>query len=151
MTQNNVKPVVSKSKWISSVREFRSTRVVVFCGMMCALAIVLNYTSTIRIGDYIRIGFSGIPNRVVDYLFGPFVGAVWPGSSRPSCWSRYCLTAASIPSGCRCCTDRALWPSCRAGSFPTRSCCRWIPCSTTLSCRRWTDISVPVSWRTEYL
>ena len=80
MTQNNAKPVVSKSKWISSVREFRSTRVVVFCGMMCALAIVLNYTSTIRIGDYIRIGFSGIPNRVVDFLFGPFVGAVFGGA-----------------------------------------------------------------------
>lgn len=80
MSQNNAKPVVSKSKWISSVREFRSTRVVVFCGMMCALAIVLNYTSTIRIGDYIRIGFSGIPNRVVDFLFGPFVGAVFGGA-----------------------------------------------------------------------
>ena len=194
MTQNNVKPVVSKSKWISSVREFRSTRVVVFCGMMCALAIVLNYTSTIRIGDYIRIGFSGIPNRVVDYLFGPFVGAVFGGAldiikyfltPTGGFFPGFTLTAmlggvihgyilyrrrptlarvfaaqllVKVLLNCGLNTlwlqmlygqGRALWPSCRAGLYPTRSCCRWIPCSTILSCRRWTDISVPVSWRTE--
>ena len=76
MIQNNVKPVVSKSKWISSVREFRSTRVVVFCGMMCALAIVLNYTSTIRIGDYIRIGGGALD--IIKYFLTP-TGGFFPG------------------------------------------------------------------------
>jgi ECF transporter S component (folate family) len=46
---------------------------------MGALAIVLNYTTSIFITEYIRIGFSGIPNRVIDYMLGPGVGAIFGG------------------------------------------------------------------------
>jgi ECF transporter S component (folate family) len=51
----------------------------VLCGLMGALAIVLNYTTSIFITEYIRIGFSGLPNRIIDYLLGPGVGAIFGG------------------------------------------------------------------------
>lgn len=65
------------SPWLSSARELKQVRNVVFCGLMCALAIVLNSVATIRLGPFIKIGFSGMPNRVVDMLFGPAVGAAF--------------------------------------------------------------------------
>ncbi|WP_022763098.1 folate family ECF transporter S component [Butyrivibrio sp. AD3002] len=68
---------ISVNRWLGSLNEFKSLRNVVFCGMMAAVAIILGYVATIRIGQFIRIGFSGLPNQVVDYLFGPAVGAIF--------------------------------------------------------------------------
>ncbi len=65
------------NRWIDSLKEFKSLRNVVFCGMMAAIAVILGYVATIRFGQYIRIGFSGLPNQVVDYLFGPAIGAIF--------------------------------------------------------------------------
>jgi ECF transporter S component (folate family) len=47
--------------------------------MMGALAVVLGLVATIQIGQFIRIGFSGLPNRIVEFLFGPAVGCVFGG------------------------------------------------------------------------
>lgn len=63
-----------------SVSRLKETKVLTFCGMMGALAIVLGYVATIKFGPYIRIGFSGLPNQVVDYLFGPWIGAIFGGT-----------------------------------------------------------------------
>ena len=63
--------------WVSSLNEFKSLRVVIFCGMMCACAVILDYVGTIRITEYLRIGISGVPNQVVDFLFGPAIGAIF--------------------------------------------------------------------------
>lgn len=63
-----------------SLIEFKKTKNLVFCGIMVALAVVLGYTTTIEIGPYIKVGFSGIPNRVVDFLFGPIIGAIFGGT-----------------------------------------------------------------------
>lgn len=60
-----------------SVRELKVTHNLVLCGLMAALAVVLNYTTSIFVTPNIRIGFSGLPNRVVEYLFGPWVGALF--------------------------------------------------------------------------
>ena len=68
---------VSRSIWAESAGEFRKLKVVVFCGIMAALAVVLSLVGTVRIGSYIRIGLSGIPERMVNFLFGPVVGAVF--------------------------------------------------------------------------
>lgn len=65
------------NRWIGSLNEFRKLKNVVFCGMMAAIAIILGYVATINIGQYIRIGFSGLPNQVIDCLFGPAVGAIF--------------------------------------------------------------------------
>ena len=65
---------------ITSISRLKETKVLTFCGMMGTLAIVLGYVATIKMGQYIRIGFSGLPNQVVDYLFGPWIGAIFGGA-----------------------------------------------------------------------
>ena len=67
-------------RWRASLREFRSPRAVAFCGVMCALSIVLGTFATINLGPYLKIGLSGLPNQVVDYLFGPVAGAIFSGA-----------------------------------------------------------------------
>ncbi|MBQ7425043.1 MAG: folate family ECF transporter S component [Lachnospiraceae bacterium] len=76
---SNLKSVANKAE-ISSLYRLKETKVLTFCGMMGALAIILGYVATIRFGQYIRIGFSGLPNQVVDYLFGPWIGAIFGGA-----------------------------------------------------------------------
>ncbi|MBR3366427.1 MAG: folate family ECF transporter S component [Lachnospiraceae bacterium] len=68
-----------RNTWTASASELRRLKVLTACGMMCALALVLNMTTTFNIGPYIRIGVSGIPSQVVDYLFGPVVGGIFGG------------------------------------------------------------------------
>ena len=62
-----------------SLKELSVTKNLVLCGMMAALGVVLGLVATINIGQYLRIGFSKIPNRIVDYTFGPAVGAIFGG------------------------------------------------------------------------
>ncbi len=63
-----------------SAKEFKSVINTAVCGLMAALAIVLGLVASIDIGPYIRIGFSGIPNRIVEYMFGPVVGVIFGGA-----------------------------------------------------------------------
>ena len=63
-----------------SVSKLAETKVLTCCGVMGALAIVLGYVATIKVGPYIRIGFSGLPNQIIDYLFGPIIGAIFGGT-----------------------------------------------------------------------
>ncbi len=65
--------------WTASLSEMKKLKVLTVCGMMCALALVLNMTTTFNIGPYIRIGVSGIPAQIVDYLFGPVAGGIFGG------------------------------------------------------------------------
>lgn len=65
--------------WGRSLTELKNVRAITFCGLMAALAIVLNYVASIDLGPYIRITFSGIPNQIVAYLFGPAVGCLFGG------------------------------------------------------------------------
>lgn len=64
----------------SSLQQLTNVKVITFCGMMGALAVILSYVATIRIGDFLRIGFSSIPNQIVSFLFGPWVGMVFGGA-----------------------------------------------------------------------
>ena len=68
-----------KKLYIDSIKELKITHNLVICGMMAALAIVLNFVASIDLGPYIRIGFSGIPNRIVEFLFGPIIGCFFGG------------------------------------------------------------------------
>ncbi len=63
--------------YLNSFKELKVTHNLVLCGLMAALAVVLNYTTSIFITPNIRIGFSGLPNRVIEYLFGPWVGSIF--------------------------------------------------------------------------
>ena len=58
--------------------EAKQVRTITVCAMFGAIAVILGYYS-IEIGPYIRIGFADIPNRLVDYLFGPVVGGCFGG------------------------------------------------------------------------
>lgn len=60
-------------------QQLKITHNLVLCGLMAALAVVLNYTTSIFVTPNIRIGFSGLPNRIVEYMFGPCIGAVFGG------------------------------------------------------------------------
>ena len=50
------------------------------CGQLAALAVVLGTVASISVGPYIKIGFSGLPNRIVEFLFGPVVGCLFGGA-----------------------------------------------------------------------
>ena len=68
-----------KDFFVSSAKELKVTQNMAICAMMAALSIVLSYTTSIAITPEIRIGFSGIPNRIVDFLFGPITGCIFGG------------------------------------------------------------------------
>lgn len=69
----------AKEIFISSAKELKVTKNMVLCAMMAALSIVLSYTTSIAITPNIKIGFSGFPNRIVDFLFGPVTGCLFGG------------------------------------------------------------------------
>jgi ECF transporter S component (folate family) len=66
-----------KKLYVDSVQSLKLTHNMVLCGLMGALAIALNFTSSFYITPYIRIGFSGLPNRIIEYLLGPGVGVIF--------------------------------------------------------------------------
>ena len=49
-----------------SLTQLKETKVLTICGLMGALAIILGQVATIKFGQYVRIGFSGLPNQIVD-------------------------------------------------------------------------------------
>ena len=61
-----------------SYKELKSVRTVTTLAMFAAVAIVLGAFS-INVGNYIRIGFSSIPNGLAAYLFGPVTGGIFAG------------------------------------------------------------------------
>ena len=71
---------LSKKSTISSIDRIRDIYVMCFCGIMGSLSVILSFVATIKIGPYIRVGFSGIPNQIVSYLFGPGLGAIFGGA-----------------------------------------------------------------------
>ena len=61
-----------------SYEEMRKPRTITACAMFAAAAVVLGYF-TISVGNYVKIGFSGIPNVLVGCLFGPAAGGFFGG------------------------------------------------------------------------
>lgn len=68
-----------KQFYLDSMNQLKVTQNLVICGLMAALAVVLSYVASVDVGPYIRIGFSGIPNRIIEFLFGPIVGSIFGG------------------------------------------------------------------------
>jgi len=69
-----------KKLYADSIMELKVTKNMVICAFMAALAVVLSYTTSIEVGPYIKIGFSGLPNRIVEFLFGPITGCIFGGT-----------------------------------------------------------------------
>ncbi len=51
-----------------SFRELKAVRTITTMAMLAAVAVILGFFS-IEYGQFIRIGFSSIPNGIIDYLF----------------------------------------------------------------------------------
>jgi len=66
-----------KYLYVDSLKHLSVTRNLVICGMMAALAIALNFAS-FQIPLF-QVGISGLPNRIVDFLFGPSIGMIFAG------------------------------------------------------------------------
>ena len=62
-----------------SCRELKKAQVLAAAAMFAALALILNYVASIQVGPYIKIGFSSIPNQLMDFLFGPVTGGLFAG------------------------------------------------------------------------
>lgn len=62
-----------------SYKELKSVRTITIMAMFAAIAVILGMFS-IEIGNFIRIGFSSIPNGLVAFLFGPTVGGIFAGA-----------------------------------------------------------------------
>ena len=67
-----------RTLFADSAREFRSIRTLALCGIFAALAFLLE-SFNIPLG-FTTVGFSGLPNEMVDILFGPVVGAIFSGT-----------------------------------------------------------------------
>ena len=65
--------------WKDSINELKDVRVLSCCGILAALSIALKHVASIDIGEYVRIGFSGLPGMVVSVFFGPAVGGIFFG------------------------------------------------------------------------
>ena len=67
-----------RTLFTDSAREFRSIRTIALCGIFAAMAFLLE-SFNIPLG-FTKVGFSGLPNEMVDVLFGPVVGAIFSGT-----------------------------------------------------------------------
>ena len=67
----------TKNTWARSMQELQSVQTITTCGIMGAAAIALKFVATINFGQYIRIGFSNIPQMIVSTLFGPSLGGIF--------------------------------------------------------------------------
>lgn len=63
----------------TSYKELKNVRCLTLTAMFGAISIVLGYM-TLMVGDFLKIGFTFLPNEFVFYLFGPVVGAVYGGA-----------------------------------------------------------------------
>lgn len=68
-----------KDLFTSSYKELRNVRCITLMAMFAAISIILG-SFTIMVGDFLKIGFTFLPNEFVYYLFGPAVGAAYGGA-----------------------------------------------------------------------
>ena len=61
-----------------SLEELKKTRTITICGLFAAMSCLMG-SFTIRIGNILKIGFSGLINELVSMFFGPVVGGVFGG------------------------------------------------------------------------
>ena len=67
-----------KQQFEDSWHELKKTKVMAVTAMLIAIGVVLGFFS-IQLTEFIRIGFSGIPNELASMLFGPVVGGIMGG------------------------------------------------------------------------
>lgn len=60
----------------SSYQELKSVRCITLTAMFGAISIVLG-SLVFMVGDFLKVGFTFLPNEFVFYLFGPVVGVIY--------------------------------------------------------------------------
>lgn len=68
-----------KDQFVNSFKNLKNLKVTTITAMFIAIAVVLGFVSSIQINEFIRIGFSTIPNEFVGLMFGPVVGVIMGG------------------------------------------------------------------------
>jgi ECF transporter S component (folate family) len=89
----------------ASYKELKDVRCLTLTAMFGAISIVLG-SLVIMVGDFLKIGFSFLPNEFVYYLFGPVVGAIYGAAMdiltfivRPTGTFFFGFTVSAILSG----------------------------------------------------
>ena len=62
-----------------SLSEIRDSHTMAVIAMLLALAVVLAIFGTVQVTDFLKIGFSFLPNEIAAMLFGPSVGGIVAG------------------------------------------------------------------------
>ena len=62
-----------------SYHELKYVNTITCCAMFGAMAVVLGSFASINLTPHLKIGFASLPNELVDFLFGPVVGACFGG------------------------------------------------------------------------
>ncbi len=65
-----------KKLFLASFKEMKNVRCITLTAMFGAISIVLG-SFTVILWDFLKIGFTFLPNEFVYYLFGPFVGIIY--------------------------------------------------------------------------
>lgn len=68
-----------KQQFVDSWHDLKKPKVLAVTAMFIAIGVILGLVSSIQLTDFIRIGFSFIPNELTAMLFGPVVGGVMGG------------------------------------------------------------------------
>ncbi|MFQ7311052.1 MULTISPECIES: folate family ECF transporter S component [Sellimonas] len=68
-----------KNIFRESLEELRDSRTLSVIAMLLAMAVVLMIFGTIQVTDYLKIGFSFLPNELAAMMFGPSVGGIVAG------------------------------------------------------------------------
>ncbi|MDF2944853.1 MAG: hypothetical protein K0S01_3711 [Herbinix sp.] len=89
----------------ASYKELKSVRCITIAAMFGAISIILG-SLVIMVGDFLKIGFSFLPNEFIYYLFGPVVGAIYGAAMdiltflvRPSGTFFFGFTVSAILTG----------------------------------------------------
>ena len=64
-----------------SAEELKDSRTLAVIAMLLALAVMLGFFGTVQVTDFLKIGFSFLPNEIAAMLFGPSVGGIVAGTA----------------------------------------------------------------------
>nr|WP_294469005.1 folate family ECF transporter S component [uncultured Sellimonas sp.] len=64
-----------------SAEELKDSRTLAVIAMLLALAVMLGFFGTVQVTDFLKIGFSFLPNEIAAMLFGPSVGGIVAGAA----------------------------------------------------------------------
>ena len=70
-----------KKQFQDSWNNLKNLKVLVATAMYLAAAVILGFLFTIQLTDFIKIGFSSIPNELTALFFGPVVGGIMGGTA----------------------------------------------------------------------